>query len=165
MANDMPTVAEAQAIYRAAHEAIADALRDRFSEPETLADMLVSVADEYGAEHAVERLFEAEGQQAVPALITTLTTRVETALEARDDLDRASSSERATNGPQIIHIHGARYEVDTDAMVLRGRDGATIALDVQYEQQPTPTMTQQMRAVAQVDLAESRTPETRERSR
>jgi hypothetical protein len=155
------TLDGANKAYHDAVMALADALERRVDYPINMAEMMQPVADEYGAEHAVERLFEGSAAKPDAQTMADLTAKVEQMLEARDQVDLITAKERETGGKQVVNIHGARYVVDTDAMVLRGADGSTISLDVPHAPQREPTASEQLRAVAGVEPAEPRPPESR----
>lgn len=188
MADHNPTLAECQAAVDAARAefkacwidleaSIAEVARH----PDAAAAALYDNADEYGAESAVEALEQDLPQpgDAVPdgsakisiAQREKLVAQLDALLDARDATDMASRSlndVRAQAGQErIVHIGDRPYAIDTGTMSARSVDGHgdTFTLDVAHAPQPTPTLSEQARAIEQVEKAVAAPEHTRTRSR
>lgn len=142
-------IGEARRDYRDARDGIVPAVAGLFAHPEAAADALLEVADEFGAEHAVEnlrinaaafgdRIGDADDPIADDA-VQSLTETIERVLDARDRLDGLTAereSRRSKAEPahaRVINLDGREFAVS---------DGALRSIDDPAEAYPTDTLVQ-----------------------
>jgi hypothetical protein len=167
--------------FKAQWTALEASLADLVPQPGQTAATLYDKADEYGAEVAVAALesevldpgdpgsvrLEIMSEQQRDALVA----RVDELLTARDVLDTASQSlgavRVAAGRERILHIGDRAFALDRGGVLARPMDGQgdAFTLDVPHAPQPTPTLTQQARAVEQVEKAQPAPEQSRTRGR
>lgn len=163
---------DARRAYADARADLLKAVGETTQNPGDVADALLEAAEEFGADHALHLLqaelerigagFDGRGSHTD---LESLRDRMETLLDARDRLDRAAGVQFGTKAVRLIHVDGKPFAANGDMLQSIERADEHYRLDVEPVVQPMPTSSEQMRAVAAVDLAEPRIPEPRNRSR
>jgi hypothetical protein len=171
----------ARAGYKARWTALESSLVDLFPQPNQSAAALCDIADEYGAEYAVNALnadlpvFDDAVTDRIANMSdeqrAKLIERIDALLDARDAVDTASRSlndVRVQTGQEpIVHIGDRAYAIESATLSARSLDGKgdMFTLDVPHAQQPTPTLSEQARAIEQIEKAVTVPEQSRTRGR
>ncbi len=150
-----------------------DALAELFRDPSDAVDGLLSWADEFGRDHALE-LFAEEIHKSPDALevspdrwsdmLTAVNGNIERVMDSQERLDELTR-QRETVSPSLpnrsINIHGELFEIDAVSMRARSHAGQQ-TIDIEPEQ--ALTLTEQIAHDIGISKAEPN-PQEKDRSR
>lgn len=188
MAEPQPTLAECQAAvdaariqYVARRTELEKSLSDLVPDFQQTTAILVERAEEFGADTAVETLGSKHPEyDDVPSAVFEalsherkgeIAARLDLLLDARDVLDSATqalnSARLKTGQSPILYVGDRAYELDYANATARPIDGKgeEFSLDVPHVRQPIPTLSEQERAIGQIEKAQSAPEQLRTRNR
>ncbi len=166
--------------YASQRDSLEARLAGHFVDGGDVADRLLSVADEFGREHALELLAERPDDYGVREqrgdyrdAAAELAPDLERLIETHDRLDELARQrdmlEPLADGRPIrtIHIQGRAYEFDGERRELRDRDsGERVSAELEAPAQSRPlSLTEQARLDAGVPRAQPRPGRDRTRER
>lgn len=140
-------------------------------------DTLLSLADEFGQEHAMQLLAERPGDfgelrgaRLEDDARSGLGERLSTLLDAHESLDDLTDrrarldSGREPDGTRVINIQGHAFTFDAKNRELRSvdRPEERLPLEIEVSERDSPSLTEQVRQIGGIDRAE---PQTHDRER
>lgn len=166
-------IVETRRHFYAQRERLEESLGRSFDDPASAADVLLSLAEEYGPEQAVallrERPFDVGELLPEADLADDLEAHLSDIMQTQDHLDDLTAEREKLvpqrDGMRVVNIQGEAYELDGRELRSVDRPDGRHPVDLEQNSQPELGLAETIAAKGEVPLAQPREQPGRERSR